>query len=479
MSMGSGHIQPRLLKGFCDYLPQQMIARQRLVDTIRQCYEAYGFVPLDTPCQEYTLTLLGKYGDESNKQIYRLQSPEGEDVALRFDLTVPLARVVAQYTEIPKPFKRYQVGLVWRADKPDPGRFREFMQFDLDIVGCESVSADAEIMLAMYDTLIRLGIERFAILFNSRHVLNGVVAYAGIKADEAIRVFRVLDKLEKIGADAVKKELMEGRVDVSGDRIPGLGLSAKQVGRIEEFIKLPSGNRAAVLKALRGLLSKTPEAEQGISELEEMSRYLDELKIPEDKAAIQPSLARGLDYYTGPIYEARLLDAAQFGSVFAGGRYDGLVERFTGEKIPATGASVGVDRLLSALEFLKLIPETFSPAQVIVTVMDRSRMAGYMQFARELRQAGIATELYTGAEQSLGKQLQYANALRIPVAVIAGEDEFKNGTVSVKDLRAGMKARKGVESRDEWRKKGTAGQISVPQAELVSAVQKLLGDSAQ
>lgn len=471
-------VEPRLLRGFRDYLPAQMNARLKMIETIRTVYERYGFQPLDTPAQEYRVTLLG-YGEESTKQIFSFRNPEGEDVALRFDLTVPLARVVAQYPDLPLPFRRYQVAPVWRADKPDPGRFREFLQFDLDAVGTSSLAADAEILCAMHDTLKALGIDRFTIRFSTRKVLNSLLDFAQIPRAAAHNVFRVLDKLEKIGLDGITAELTTGRVDASGDKIPGLGLNDMQVERIKQFLALPRGTRREVLSSLEALFNTVTSAKEAVDELRFLCDSLETLSIPEDRVRLDLSIARGLDYYTGPVFEASLDDAPEFGSVFGGGRYDGLVERFLGKTIPAVGASIGVDRLFAAMEKLglhKLAPAT---AHVLVTVMEPSRLADYQTLAQELRNAGINTELYLGEEKSLGKQLQYANRLQIPLAVIIGSDEFARNEVTIKNLKLGATLQdkkqsvKGKE-REEWLRLSRTVQQSVRREQCVDAIKQLV-----
>ncbi|HEX9007110.1 MAG TPA: histidine--tRNA ligase, partial [Bacteroidota bacterium] len=429
-------VEPRLLRGFRDYLPAQMNARLNLISTIRAVYERYGFQPLDTPALEYRATLMG-YGEENTKQIFDFRNPEEEHVALRFDLTVPLARVVAQYPDLPLPFRRYQVAPVWRADKPDPGRFREFTQFDIDAVGVTTLAADVEIMSATHDAFRALGLDHFRIRFSDRKVLDSLLDYAGIPHGMAHAVFRVMDKLDKIGLEGVTAELTGGRVDASGDRIRGLGLENTPVERIRDFVRLPHGARREVLAALAGLFASVPSANEAVAELEFLCSALDALGIPDEKVALDLSIARGLDYYTGPVFEAVLLDAPEFGSVFGGGRYDGLVERFLGRKIPAVGGSIGVDRLLAALQRLGLAHATPATAQVLVTVMEPSRMADYLHITQEIREAGINAELYMGGEKGLKKQLQYADRLQIPVGVIIGGDEFSQGTVTVKNLRLG------------------------------------------
>jgi histidyl-tRNA synthetase len=471
-------VEPRLLRGFRDCLPAQMNARLKMIATIRRVYESYGFQPLETPAQEYRVTLLG-YGEENAKQIFTFRNPEEEDVALRFDLTVPLARVVAQYPDLPLPFRRYQVAPVWRTDKPDPGRFREFIQFDIDSVGTSTLAADVEILCAMYDALLALGFERFRIKFSDRKVLNSLLDFAAIPHSLSHSVFRILDKLDKIGPNGVSAELTGGRVDASGDKIPGLGLTGDQVARIREFLAVPAGTRREVLEALQKLFRDVPSAGEALGELTFLCDSLDLLGIPDARARLDLSIARGLDYYTGPVFEASLDDAPEFGSVFGGGRYDGLVERFLGRAIPAVGASVGVDRLLAAMQKLGLLDEAPATAQVLVTIMEPSKLGEYQHLTRRLRQAGINTEMYLGDEKSLGKQLQYANKQRIPVAVIIGTDEFARGEVTIKNLRLGgqlqdrKKTAEGKE-REEWLKLSRTVQIAVPAQEAVARIRSML-----
>jgi histidyl-tRNA synthetase len=471
-------VEPRLLRGFRDYLPAQMNARLKLISTIRGVYERYGFLPLETPALEYLVTLIG-YGDESAKQIFHFNNPEDEHVALRFDLTVPLARVVAQYPDLELPFRRYQVAPVWRTDKPDPGRFREFLQFDLDTVGASSTAADVEIICGMYDTLQALGIRNFKVRFSDRKVLNSLLDFAGIPHQSAHDVFRVLDKLDKIGLEGVTAELTNGRIDASGDKIPGLGFGKDRVSRVKEFLALPTGKRREVLASLTKLFSTVTSGREAIDELAFICNSLDALSIPEENVVLDLSVARGLDYYTGPVFEAVLTDAPEFGSVFGGGRYDGLVERFLGKKIPAVGASIGVDRLFAALQKLNLVELFASTAQVIVTVMEPARIADYQKLTRELRQAGLNTELYLGDEKSLGKQLQYANRQQIPIAVIMGSDEFSKNEVTIKNLKLGAqlqdkkKTADGKE-REEWLRLSRTVQITIPRDKCTGQIKSML-----
>ena len=466
-------VEPRVLRGFRDYLPGQMNARLKIIEVIRRVYESYGFLPLDTPALEHHATLMG-YGEENAKQIFEFDNPEEEHVALRFDLTAPLARVVAQYPDLPIPFRRYQVGPVWRADKPDPGRFREFTQFDLDSVGTSSSAADTEILCGVYDTLKALGIERFRVRFSDRNVLNALLDFAGIPQTSAHAVFRILDKLDKIGLEGIAAELTGGRVDASGDKIRGLGLAQAQVEKIKQFLAIPKGSRREVLGALEGLFRDTPSAAGALAGLRAICASLDALRMPDEFIALDQSIARGLEYYTGPVFEAILTDAPEFGSVVGGGRYDGLVARFLGRKIPAVGASIGVDRLLAAMLKLGLVEMTPSTAQVLVTVMEQSRLTEYEALTRELRQAGIRTEMYLGDEKGLGKQLAYANRQEIPLAVIVGSDEFAKGEVTIKNLRLGAQLPDKKTQREEWLKLSRSVQVSVPRIECVTHVRNML-----
>lgn len=468
-------VEPELLKGFRDLLPAQMIGRRQVIETIRTTYELYGFVPLETPALERLDILLGS-GEEADKQIFRFFTPDEVAVGLRYDLTVPLARVVALYRDLPRPFRRYQISPVWRFDKPGPGRFREFLQFDIDTVGSESMAADAEIIAAMADALKALKIERFAIRFSNRKILDTLIVYAGIPNELTLKVFRVIDKYDRIGIEGIRQELTQGRIDASGDKIPGVGLPAEKVEPIEEFLNLPRGSRQETIAAVAGLFAGTAGAEDGIRELKSMDEALQALGVPEEQAYIDLTIARGLDYYTGPVYEALLLDAPEYGSVMGGGRYDTLIQRFTGEKTPATGASIGVDRLCTALQRLNLIPTTPATAQVLITVFDRQQISEYQRMAVELRRAGIPTELYLGTEKSLKKQLEYCDRQGIPVAIIAGPDEFSRNQVAIKDMR---RLTEGPKTRDrkEWLAART-GQQTVERSALIAAVRELLAPPA-
>lgn len=449
----------KLLKGFKDYLPNEMLMRRHIVETIQNVFESYGFEPIATPALEREETLLG-YGEEASKQIYRFESPDGERVGLRFDLTVPLCRFIITHPDLPLPFKRYQVQPVWRHDKPDPGRFREFIQFDIDTVGSGSVVADAEIIAAMAQSLRALKIP-FRIRFSNRKILNCLIKYADIPPNMAHPVFRVLDKLEKIGLERVKKQLAEGYIDDSGAFIQGLNLKTEQIEKIESFISIKGKTRKDVLKALESLFSKLEDADEGLAELHKISDVLSALGITDEEAIVDLSIARGLDYYTGPVYEAQVLGGERFGSVMGGGRYDKLIKMLGGPELPATGASVGVDRLATVIQTLKIDKSPSTVTNILITVMLPERIIQYMKLASQLRSEGFNVEVFMGATKNIAKQLKYADKKGIRFVLIMGEEEFSNKTVSVKDLHIGIAAASKIKNRQEWLKT-RAGQTTLP-----------------
>ena len=466
-------VQPRLSRGLRDLLPEDTLARQHMIDVVRCVYELYGFVPLTTPAVEYLDVLSGSGGQEIQQSIFTVQNPEKEQLGLRFDHTVPLARIIAQYKELPKPLRRYTVGPVWRADKPGPGRFREFLQFDIDSVGVASELADTEIICIICDSMEALGVSNYQVRFSSRRVLNLLLAYASITPERAADVFRVIDKLEKIGRAKVRLELTTGYMDESGDKIAGLGLSLEQVDQIERFLAIQSPNRSGVIRQLHETFGSIPGANDEITVLEKMSHNLDVAGYHDNRVIIDLSIARGLAYYNGPVFETILLDAPQFGSVFSGGRYDDLVMRFLGERVPATGASMGVDRLLAALRALEKVKVRKSTADVFVTTFDPQMKDDYIAMTWELRRAGIRTELYLGADKA-GKQIKYADKLEIPVVLLYGGDEKTKGVVTIKDMSVGRARTKQLtENRDQWLQE-RPGQFEVPRENLVAAIRELL-----
>jgi len=427
-------IKPELLGGFKDYLPNVMIFRQDVFDTIRRTFESFGFLPLETPGLERS-SVLGTDKDEFRMEVYRFndnQNGTGQDVTLRFDLTVPLSRVVAANPELLKPFKRYQRGSVWRKESPQAGRFREFTQFDADIVGSDSILSDTEIIELMYRTLTNLGIADFEIRFNNRKILNGLPEAVGFDSAKAGNVFRILDKLDKIGLEEVLRELQKEPDNQFDETATALDIESAK--KIREFLSLSGRNRELLAKA-EDFFRGVSVAEEGIRECEKIMENLVGLDIPEDNWKFDLSVARGLGYYTGPVFETTLTELPEIGSVFSGGRYDDLVARYTGEKIPAVGASVGVDRLIAALEKLGKIGKKKSTAKVIISALSENLSLKALQLADWLRSIGVNTEIYLGSGL-LKEQIVYAAKREIPFLIILGEDEVKAGKVKLKDMNA-------------------------------------------
>ncbi len=425
-------LKPDLLGGFRDYLPEVMIPRQKIIAKIRETFESFGFVPLDTPGLERS-SVLGTDRDEFKMEVYRFQSGD-QDVTLRFDLTVPLSRVVAAYPDILKPFKRYQYGMVWRHEKPQAGRFREFAQFDADIVGSNSILSDTEIIQLMYETLRNLGLKNYVIRFNNRKILNGLPAVAGFAPERSADVFRILDKLDKIGLDEVVKELQrqpDNQYDESA-----LALDDASVEKIKEFLALSEGNidSLSLINGLKSFFAGVAVAEEGVSECEQIIANLQLLGIPQANWKFDLSIARGLGYYTGPVFETTLTDLPQIGSVFSGGRFDDLVMRYTGEKVPAVGASVGVDRLIAAMDQLGILPREKATAKVMIANIDATLQNDILVIASKLRAAGIKTEIYLGYELTLKGQLIYTLNRGVPYLIIYGANEAKDNKVTLKAL---------------------------------------------
>jgi histidyl-tRNA synthetase len=475
MSEDIQRVEPRVLKGFRDLLPSDLIARNGVVRVIQGIFEKYGFVPLETPAVEHIETLFGSGGDEANKEIWRLETPDGEAAGLRFDQTVGLARALAQYPDqLKAPFRRYAMGNVWRADKPGPGRYRQFMQLDIDAAGSANVAVDAEIIAIMCEALSALGLREYVVYVNNRELIDAVLEDCGIaEPSRQKHVLRVIDKLAKVGLDNIRREMGPGRIDDSGDPIPGVGLAPEVIDRILNLISVTGATRAEIIEQLAQLVS-TEHAQAALADLRTVAAALDAMGIHDDHARIQPSLTRGLDYYTSIVYEAMLPQAPQFGSVMGGGRYNRLVERFMDRSIPGTGVGVGIDRLLAALAHLGLVEERKTVVQVLVVTMGKTPLTESLRLASELREAGISTEVYIGAKMNLKSQLSHADHYGIPVAVIVGEDEIANGVVSIKDLMAGKQARLEIADHDAYRKAGTASQVTVPRASLVAEVRRLL-----
>lgn len=419
-----------------------MMAREHLIDTARRIYRSYGFAPIDTPALEYAEILLGKGGDESDKQVFRFTDQGDRDVAMRFDLTVPLARYAAQHIqELGTPFRRYHIGPVWRGERPARGRYREFMQCDFDTIGTTSNAADIETLLVINDLFEAIGIERFTVRVNNRGVLNGLLEKSDL-LDKAAGVLRCMDKIDKIGRDAVATEMQEHA-----------GLTEQQAAGILDMAQL-KGTPDEILNQLEGMLAGSETGELGVANLRELFNTARACGLPDDRVRLDVSIARGLDYYTGTIYETFLADLPEIGSVCSGGRYDNLAALFTSQQLPGIGASLGLDRMLAAMDELKMVEPSSTPARVLITMFSRDHVANYQQAARILREAGICTEVYPDAK-NIGKQMKYADRRGFRVAIIAGQSELEAGTWQVKGLA-----------------KGT--QQEVPLADLVGTVESLL-----
>ena len=413
-------IEPRTLRGFRDYPPELMIPREKLLEKARQVYRSYGFAPMDTPALEYTEILLGKGGEESDRLIYRFLDHGQRDVALRFDLTVPFARFAAQNIgKLGTPFKRYAMGPVWRGENTAHGRYREFWQCDFDTIGTTSNASDIETALVIHDLFRALGFQRFEVRVNNRMVLNGVLESFGL-AGQSVLVLRALDKLPKVGADAVIAEMEQGGVN-------------KEQGR--QLLRLAGmeGSNAEILERLRKEFGDNPKAAEGTARLTELVQVAGQAGIDEQRLRLDLAIARGLDYYTGTIYETFLLDLPSIGSVCSGGRYDNLAGLYTKQHLPGVGASLGLDRLLSAMEELNLLPRTATPAAVLIIQFQADFLGQYQQMARALRAEGIATEVYPEVRK-MAPQFKYAENRGFRIGLIAGPEEIAQGVWKVKDL---------------------------------------------
>ncbi|MCA9235390.1 MAG: histidine--tRNA ligase [Planctomycetales bacterium] len=428
-------IQPRTLQGFRDYLPATAMPREWIVDTAKRVYRSYGFRPIDTPALEYLEILTGKGSDETDKQLYSFQDQGGRDVGLRFDLTVPLARFVAQHAqEVGLPFKRYHIATVWRGERPQAGRYREFMQCDFDTVGTTALTADIEMVLVVCDLMTALGIDAFTVRVNHRAVLNGLLDKLGL-AGKSAAVLRALDKLGKIGPDGVTAELANTAETTAEQTAALLALAGLE------------GDNDAILAELKTLVAGNTTGERGVSELHELLTAVAAAGVAAGRVRLDPSIARGLDYYTGVVIETQLDELPDFGSVASGGRYDNLASTFTKQELPGVGASLGLDRLLAALEKLDRLPAVSTPADALVCLFDAERRDAYLALAAQLRAAGVGVEVYPEAKK-LGKQLQYANKQGFAAAVIIGGNEFDGGEAQVKHLATGDSATVPYDGRD-------------------------------
>lgn len=478
-------------KGFRDYFGAEVDERKHMLDQIAAVYHRYGFDALESSAVE-TVEALGKFlpdVDRPNEGVFAWQEFDEKDngdwMALRYDLTAPLARVYAQHrNDLPTPYRRYAMGPVWRNEKPGPGRFRQFYQCDADTVGTASMAADAEICAMLADTLETVGIPRgdYLVRVNNRKVMNGVLEVMGVgEGPEREAVLRTIDKFDKVGEAGVRELLGKGRLDASGAYIDGVGLSDEQAEPVLAFLTSKGATADETLTNLRAAVGESAIGAEGIAELEQIADLLAAQGYGPDRIEIDPSVVRGLGYYTGPVFEAELTfeiqdekgRPRQFGSVAGGGRYDDLVKRFTGQAVPATGVSIGVDRLLAALRAKgRMGGKAVGP--VVVTVMDKSRLADYQSMVSDLRNAGIRAEVYLGNPKNFGNQLKYADKRNSPVAVIAGSEEFDAGKVQIKDLVLGAKIAESA-TLEEWKERPS--QFECDRADMVAKVREIIEGS--
>jgi histidyl-tRNA synthetase len=435
-------IEPTRLKGFRDYLPDRMIPREHLLEQARRVYRSYGYAPIDTPALEKEEILRGKGGEESDKLMYCFKDHGGRDVALRFDLTVPFARFAAEHIgQLGTPFKRYHMGPVWRGENTGHGRFREFWQCDFDTIGTESNASDIETALVIHDLLRALDFEHFEVRINNRLVLNGLLEELGL-AGQTTPVLRALDKLPKVGKEGVIAEM--------GDKA---GVRPEQAERVLALAQA-QGTNVEILDRLERDFGSNAKAQEGVFRLRELLAVAGEAGVPEERLRLDLSIARGLDYYTGTIYETFLLEKPDIGSICSGGRYDNLAGLYTKQRLPGVGASLGLDRLLEAMAEMGMLPKAATPAPVLVVQFDCRWLGRYQKLARELRAASIGVEVFPEAKK-VGQQLKYAEGRGFRVALLAGDDEFAKGVWQVKDL-----------ARRE--------QAEVAEAEVVESVRRLL-----
>ncbi len=414
-------IEPRTLKGFRDFLPELMIPREKLMETARKVYRRYGFAPIDTPALELLEVLTGKGSEETDRQMYHFVDAGGRAVGMRFDLTVPFARFAAQHiAKLGTPFKRYHIAPVWRGETPQAGRFREFVQCDFDTIGTTGVVSDIETALVIHELMQTIGIERFQIRINNRQVLTAFLQSMGLE-NASTSVLRALDKFEKVGGDQVRKELEQA--GLSGEQAAGvLGLAATR------------GTHEEVLSQLDTIVQGNELGGEGVQRLRDISSALLAAGVSQDRFRIDVSIARGLDYYTGVVFETTLGELPEIGSVCSGGRYDNLAGLYTKQHLPGIGASLGLDRLLAALEKLGRIPANTPAADIFVALFDSKRIDDYFRLATIVRNGGWSAEIYPEGKK-LAQQLKYADQRGFRIALIAGSDELERGTVQVKDLR--------------------------------------------
>jgi histidyl-tRNA synthetase len=492
----SNKLKARLPRGLTDIGPAEIAATRRMIETIRQVYELYGFEPVETPAIEYT-DALGKFlpdQDRPNEGVFSFQDDDEQWLSLRYDLTAPLARYVAEnFDALPKPYRSYRYGWVFRNEKPGPGRFRQFMQFDADTVGSGSPAADAEICMMMADTIEALGIPRgsYVVKVNNRKILDGMLESINLggeaNASKRLAVMRAIDKLDRLGPEGVHLLLTTGRKDESGDFTKGAGLSGEEAIRVTSIFEARGGDNEETCNRLDGGAEAPKIRQDGAAELREIAKLLNACGYDDGRIVIDPSVVRGLEYYTGPVFEVELLletkdekgRPVRVGSVGGGGRYDGLVSRFRGEPVPATGFSIGVSRLQAALTLIGRLDKKADPGPVVVTTLDQdsSRLADYQGMVMTLRSAGIRAELYLG-KGKFGPQMKYADKRNAPCVVIQGSDEKAKGEVQIKDLVLGAEIAGLSKDRDDYLQKQAEAQFAVPEGQLVEAVRKVLARHA-
>ncbi len=480
----------RVPRGFVDRTSAELHAAEKMTTVIRGVYELYGFEAVETPIFEYT-DALGKFlpdQDRPNAGVFSIQDDDEQWMSLRYDLTAPLARYFSENFEtLPKPYRSYRAGWVFRNEKPGPGRFRQFMQFDADTVGSPTVAADAEICMMAADTMEQLGIDRgdYVVRVNNRKILDGVLELIGLigdkYTDKRLTVLRAIDKLDKFGVEGVKLLLGKGRLDESGDFTKGAELSGDAVEKVIAFISAGGANSSITLDNLSRVVNGSERGTEGVNELQEMLALFNAAGYAE-RVKIDPSVVRGLEYYTGPVFEVELLfdvvnedgQKVVFGSVGGGGRYDGLVSRFRDEPVPATGFSIGVSRLMTALKNLGKLDLSVGIGPVVVLVMDKDSesLQRYQHMVTELRNNGIRAELYVGGS-GMKAQMKYADRRHAPCVVIQGSQERAEGKVQIKDLVEGARLSEKIEDNKTWRESRPA-QVTVDESQLVNAVREII-----
>ncbi len=441
-------MEPRLPRGMRDILPEQMMLRRYVIRAFEEIFEAYGFEPLQTPALELRETLMGKYGPDAEKLIYDARHREGkEELSLRYDLSVPLARVVAMYPNLPRPFKRYQIAPVWRAERPQKGRYREFYQCDADIVGTSSMAADAEIISLIHEALTRMGFRNFVILLNDRKLLTGLGRYSGVPEPLLGSLYRAIDKFDRLGLEGVQEEMRR------------YGIPEEAIARMLELLRI-EGDHAEILGELsrRMQAAEIPEGLEGIRELEALLRFVEAMGVPSERYRISFTMVRGLEYYTGPIFET-VVTEPKIGSITGGGRYDGLVGLFARQSVPMTGTSFGIERIIDVIQELGMAPPDLprTPVQVLVTVFDEPRMGASIALAQAFRRAGLKVMLYFEPRR-LEAQLRYAHQKGIPFVAILGPDEEARGVVTVRDMGSGEQRTLPPEEAARWIRQSLGGK---------------------